>query len=280
MNEFAALILVMVYVLCSVGYTTLIKLSGNRLVLFGALNIITIIFGFFFAFLVPFPSKEVGYVILGSMISYNTMLFFAARAYHVTDMSKVYPISVALKYTLVILFGKLLLEETANTFEWIGIIGIGCGILFQINWSKLLHKEDLQSLFFITGMGIFGGLQFCLDIYGTRLSENPFTYIVWSMFLGIPVSVYAILKYKVGLFTLFRKDWKQIIASSFMDNLGYACILLVTYWLKILYVLPISNLSIVVATLIGVISLKESMARQRIASAVLIFLSIAFVQIF
>lgn len=217
-------------------------------------------------------------MLFASIITYNVMLYFMSKAYEFNDLSGVFPISSAVKFCAVIFYAKLIFSEFATLYEWLGIVGVAIGIFMQINWRKMLHRDEYMPIFYIVIAGLVSAIQFSLDIYGTRQSANPFTYIVYAMVLGFPVMLYAVAKYKSKTVALVKKEWKQIIGSALMDNIGYAAILLVMYSLKVLYVVPISNLSIVAVTLVGLFILKEPMAQKRIISSLVILGSILLIQ--
>lgn len=278
MTDLLALLLILVSVACSTGYSTLIKLSGNRVVLFGAINFFSCLGFLCLMPLVPVLERDVWPILFASVITYNIMLYFISKAYENNDLSGVFPITAAVKFCAVILYAKLIFSESATFYEWVGIIGVAIGIFTQINWRKMLRRDEYMPVFYIVMAGIIGGLQFSLDIYGTRQSTNPFSYIVYAMVLGFPVMLYAVAKYKRKTVELVKNEWRQIIGSALMDNIGYAAILLVMYSLKVLYVVPLSNLSIVAVTCVGLFVLKEPLAQRRIISSFIILVSILLIQ--
>lgn len=279
MDNLLPYFLISISISCTVFYSLLSKLSGNRLVLFGALNGLAVFFALFLIPFVPVPSASVALVILASSACYCFMIYFMAKTYENADLRVMSPLIAAFKYFILITVAVFIFEENVTNAQWIGILGIGVGILVQADFSRVVKIKDNKGLLFIFLTACGTAAQTSFDIYGIRISENPYSYIVWLMFIGAPVTVFALYKHKRETFKLVKEQWKQIVMCSIFDNLGYLCLLLVMYGLKVLYVLPLMNLTTVVTTLVGIFFLKEAMASRRIISSIIIFISIAWSQI-
>lgn len=278
MSDSLAISLILLYVICSTCYIFLIKVSANRLVLFGAVNLITIFFGLAFLPLVPpIPAAAWPYFI-GSIVSYNLMLVFISKAYHHHDLSHAAPLMAAVKYILLIALAAYFFHESTTLMGWLGIVIVLAGISLQINFKRLFHTQHARAYGFILLAALFSASQIAFDIQGTRLCENPFSYIVYCMFLGVPVTLLAFFQYRRSITHLIKAEWKQIVLSSAFDNIGYACFLYVIFVLKILYIQPMTNLTIVAATLVGLFILKEEMKTRRILASLIIFAGLAVIQ--
>lgn len=279
MTEFLAFILVGVYIVCQSGYAFFTKISSNRLILFGGLNLVTFFISIPLMFLVSAPPLESFVFIGASMCAYTIATYFRALSYARTDLSSVVPLSQAFSFICLTLFALFFLNEEGSITELIGIAVVIIGVLIATNVKKLSRIDDPLAVFFIFLGSCATAAQFCFDIIGTRLCENPFSYIVWLMPIGVPVSIVALIKHKKQVLTLLNSNLKPILASSVLDNVGYACILYIIYELRVLFVLPLTALTVVVSVLIGLVILKEKMPFRKLISATLIAGSIIAVQI-
>lgn len=279
MSDILAIGLILIYVACSTFYTFFIKVSANRLVLFGAVNLITILFGALFLLFVPMLPAAAWPYFLGSVAAYNIMLVFISRAYHHHDLSSAAPLMAAIKYMMLIALASIVFSEQTGELGWIGIAVVLAGIVLQLNFKRLIQTQHVKEYGYIVLAALASAGQLTFDILGIRACENAFSYIVFSMFLGVPVTCLALIKYRSSITHLIKAEAKQIVLSSAFDNIGYACFLYVIYVLKVLYVIPMSNLTIVMATLVGLFILKEEMRGRRIAAALVIFAGVLLIQV-
>lgn len=271
--------MLIVYALSYTIYDTFIKVSANRLVLFGATNAITIALALILIWFVPLPNAESVPFFFITAFCYNFGIYFTAKSMHRIDFSVFTPLRAALRFLFIILFAKLVLEEQAYWYEWVGISGVLIGLLSQTDPKLMFNKNFLYALVMIIIAALASAGQFSSDAYGIKVSDNPFSYIIWLMFIGLPTTIVAFVKHRKDIAQLLHNERRQIIGSSLLDNIGYAAFLYVVYKIKILYALPVGNISIVMATLVGLFFLKETLKKRRIVSAVIIALSIAFTQI-
>ncbi len=273
--EFTPYLLIFIYALASSLYALCIKISGNRLVFFGTLNGISCLLGLILVPFFPPPSEYQTYLALGaSAVCYNAMLYFSAKSFSRFDMSIVTPMRMTVKFVILVIVGMFLFGETLSFWEYVGIIGVVLGLLIQINFKRIERLKFSPQYFYIILAAIFGTLQFTFDVIGIKSVVNPFTYISWLMFIGLPSTLWAIFTYKSAFFRLINYERRKIIASALLDNIGYACLLFVVYFLEMVEVVTLSYISIVIATALGVFVLKEEYSTRRIVSAFVIFISI------
>jgi drug/metabolite transporter (DMT)-like permease len=278
--EALSYLLLVIYALCSATYSLFIKVSANRLVLFGALNLVTALIAFVLIWFVPLPSAS-SFVLIGlSSIAYTCMLYFAAKAYDQNDLSYFAPINAAFKFLLTLVISAFIYAESVTGIEWICIGIITFGILLKTPLGKITNIKNDKGLLYLAGAAFFSTTQFLIDIYGIKQADHTIAYIIWLMFIGLPVGIIALAKYRRSIIALINKEKGQIIASSLLDNIGYACILFVLYYTEVSEALPVSNLNIVFATLLGAFFLKEKASHRRIIAAIIITISIMASQIY
>ena len=274
MESSLAFVLVLAYVGCSSLFSVFVKLSGNRLVLFGAVNGLTMLMVLPFFLFLPFPEPQVWPYLLASGAAYNAMLYCAAKAYKYTDLSVVYPVSRAASFLLIVLAAKVVLGEDGLWYEWLAIGAIFVAILMQMNMRQLDKVKHVESFVWMGLMGASQGLTWVFDIMGVRVAGNTFSYIAALMFVGAPVTVWAFVTHRYDLRRVLNSQKRQIVAAAVVDSFGYACLVYAVYVARALYAVPLSSLSVVVATLLGLFYLKESMRLRRLLSAALIAVAI------
>ena len=269
----------MVYVLSSSAYSLLVKLSGNRLVLFGAVNGLTMLLALPLFFVIPPPEPALLPYILGSAVAYNAVLYFSHQAYKSADLSVVFPVRRAVSFLLVLFGAKFLLAEQALWYEWLAFGVIFIAILLQMSFRKLHRLHHTGPFVFMLMAAVASAAQYLIDFAGVRQSENVFSFILGLMFIGLPVTLWASFTHRRDLRTVLAGQKKQIFISAILDNAGYACFLYAVYVARALYAMPLTSLSVVVVTLLGLFHLKESMRLRRLLSATMIAAAIAGVHL-
>ena len=274
-----AFVLVLIYVACSALFGAFVKLSGNRLVLFGAVNGLTMLVVLPLFLFLPLPAPQVWPFIFASSVAYNAMLYFAAKAYQYADLSVVYPLARAVSFLVIVVSAKFLLAEQGHWYEWLAIGIIFMAILMQMSMRQLDKINQAVSYVWMGLMGVSLGLMWVFDIMGVRLADNTWSFIAALMFVGLPATLWALLAHRRQLKTVLVENKKQIVIGALLDNVGYACFLYAIYGARALYAVPLSNLSVVAATLLGLYYLKEHLRLRRLLSAIMIAVAIMGVQI-
>ena len=113
---------------------------------------------------------------------------------------------------------------------------------------------------------------------GVRLSENKFSFLFWLLLLnGIPLLLISIFSKEKLLSNLNTKIIFWGIPAGILAILSYGIVVWSMQYLEIAYVSSIRETSIVLATIMGFIILKEKKAKARMLPAVLVVFGITIV---
>ena len=113
---------------------------------------------------------------------------------------------------------------------------------------------------------------------GVRLSENKFSFLFWLLLLnGIPLLLISIFSKEKLLSNLNAKIIFWGIPAGILAILSYGIVVWSMQYLEIAYVSSIRETSIVLATIMGFIILKEKKAKARMFPAVLVVIGITIV---
>lgn len=265
--------------LCSL-YAVCVKSSANRLVFFSCKTLILLPVAVIAAFFAPLPSLVTTGHLLLTTLFYNLMLMFLSKAYDEADVSVAAPVMAAIRVITVCLFSATLLAERISPLH-AGAIGvIILAILGRINFRKFNEGHlSLAGLKFCLLTGLFSGAQIFNDILGIRSAVNPFTWIVWESFIALPTLFYGLYVYKREIFTLMAKEKGRIILADIFDCSSYYLFLFVAQGLKVLYALPVYNMTIVFTVILGIFALKERAEPRRIIAAILITAGVVILNI-
>tara|TARA_B100002052_G_C15762997_1_gene543265 strand:- start:147 stop:647 length:501 start_codon:yes stop_codon:yes gene_type:complete len=158
---------------------------------------------------------------------------------------------------------------------FIGIL-IVCVGLFLISYSKKV-SFNLRGFSLAISTSVLITAYTLVDGVGVRLSENGFSYIYWLFTLnGIPLLIIGLIS-KDGLRKRETYTIKSGIAAGIFATTSYAIVVWGMQFIEIAYVSSIREISIVFATIIGMIFLFEGNAKSRILPSILIVTGISIV---
>ena len=268
-------ILILVSALCHAVWSAIIKSSKNPLSLMGITSVLEVTIFLPLTFTVPFPSLEAWYFLIATVIIHVIYRLNVIYSYRYGDLSYIYPISRGSSCLFVAIISILFLSSDISVSGFIGIL-IVCIGLFLISYSKNLSFNfrgfalAILTAILITAYTLIDGV-------GVRLSENGFSYIYWLFTLnGIPLLIIGLIS-KDGLRKRETYTFRSGIAAGVFATSSYAIVVWSMQFIEIAYVSSIREISIVFATIIGMLFLFEKNAKSRIIPAILIVSGISVV---
>ena len=143
-------------------------------------------------FFVPFPTLEVWYFIIASVILHGFYRLSVIYSYKFGDLSFVYPIARGGSSLLIAIFTLIILQEHISSIGFVGILTVCTGI-FLISYSKN-HKFNFNAFILAGCTALLIAIYTIVDGMGVRLSESKFSYLFWLLLLnGIPLLLISIL---------------------------------------------------------------------------------------
>ena len=115
-----------------------------------------------------------------------------------------------------------------------------------------------------------------VDGIGVRHSENPYSFLYWMLLLnGIPTLVASFFFKNNGLRIIKMNLMLPGVAFGFLAPLAYGLAVWCMQYLPIAYVSSMRETSIIFATLIGLLILKENTASKRIVPSIFVVIGIS-----
>lgn len=257
-------------------WNTIIKTAADRTTTLGLVALGHVLPGAVMVALLPLPSAE-SFIYIGlSTAVHFGYFYFLGRAYHHGDLSAVYPIARGIVPALVSLWAWLLLGEVLPVLVWAGIGLIVSGILLS-NWKALRSGIGTQAL----GLSVATGL--CISIYslvdgvGVRLSGNTLSYWAWGAFLHLFIAGFAGVRKRQTLAVLPLRIWTVGIAGGMVSMTAYGLVLYAKNFAPLGAVSALRETSVIFATLIGFLILKEGNWKRRLGAAVIMSCGIALI---
>ena len=252
---------------------SLLKHSNNPLGLLGITSICEIIIFVPLIFTVPLPTPYIWLLIIFSALIHGLYRILVLYSYRFGDLSFVYPVARGGSSLLLAIISIIFINDKISLFGFLSILII-CFGLFLISYSK---KNRFNKIAFI--LGILTALMIAsytlIDGIGIRHSKNPYTYLYWMLLLnGTPVLFASFLFKDNGLRKINKDLLIKGISFGILAPLAYGLVVWCMQYLPIAYASAIRETSIIFATLIGFIILKEKKANSRIIPSMFIVLGI------
>ena len=275
MNTSVVFLLILFAAFCHAGWSTIVK-HHKSFSIMGMTCIVEIIVFTPLVFFVPFPPLEIWYFIIASVILHGFYRLSVIYSYKFGDLSFVYPIARGGSSLLIVILTLIILQEHISLLGFVGISTVCIGI-FLISYSKN-HKFNFSAFILAASTALLITIYTIVDGMGVRLSENKFSYIFWLLLLnGIPLLLISIFSKEKLLSNLNTKIISWGIPAGILAILSYGIVVWSMQYLEIAYVSSIRETSIVLATIMGFIILKEKKAKARMLPAVLVVFGITIV---
>ena len=272
-------LLVLLAALMHASWNALVKLGTDR---FRGMLLLTIpqgLVGLVIVLLYPLPSGQTWVWLLFSGLFHSGYKVFLAAAYEKGDLSRVYPIARGAAPMMVAAISILFLAENVAVAGYLGILLIGFGIMLLARgiWSGgealMLLPLALASAACTAGYSLVDGL-------GARVSGNATLFTGW-LFVLDTVFFTVFLAFKRGPRVLMAspRDWARGTLAGVLSFFAYWIAVWAMTVAPIPLVTALRETSVLFATLIGIIWLKEPADRSKFMASVLIIGGIVFMRL-
>lgn len=220
----------------------------------------TVVGGLPFLPFVEFPPAASWPLIAASTVIHSLYFPLIALTYQAGDVTVGYPIMRGGGVLLSAMLAAFLATDLPGLLGWAGIVCIGGGILalafFGRGNARVLVMGGLTALT-VAAYTLVDGL-------GARSASSAFSYASWLFVVQGTVITLAGLAWKRGAFVLHtRRRAKVMVPAGMISVLSYMPALWAMTKAPIALVAALRETSIVFATLLGVLFLKEKVPHQR-----------------
>jgi drug/metabolite transporter (DMT)-like permease len=267
-----------ILILCAAAmhatWNALMRSSEDRLASISMMSIFSAAVAALFCFLLPPLSAPAWPFVLGSAAIQVAYCVVLARAYTHGALSHVYPLARGAAPLLVALAALIAAGERPSLAELAGLGLISGGIaVIALGSGRLQLHATISALC----VGALIAAYMVVDGMGVRLSANPPSYIAWLMVaLGLPMPlVYRVMR---GRWPRIRKDAETIksFAGGLLGLAGYGIVVWAMSGEQMARVSGLRETSILFATIIGIVFLKEPLTWNRLVSAAAITAGVVF----
>ena len=274
MPEYFLFLLILIAALSHAICHSILKKNKNPLGILGVTSIFEIIIFTPFVLSVPFPTTYIWILIIISALLHGLYRLLVVYSYKYGDLSFVYPIARGSSSLLLALISVIYLSDKISLLGFIAIL-IVCIGLFLISYSdRIKFNYTAFGLGFLTAIMITAYT--LVDGIGVRHSPDPYTFLYWMLLLnGTPALVVSFLFKDSGIRIINKNLIFTGILFGILAPLAYGIVVWCMQYLPIAYVSSLRESSIIFATLIVMIILKENTASKRIFPSLFIVVGIS-----
>ena len=252
---------------------SLLKHNNNPLGLLGITSICEILIFTPLVFYVPFPTPYIWFLIITSALIHGLYRMLVLYSYRFGDLSFVYPIARGGSSLFLATISIIFLNDKISLFGFLAILIICLGLFLISDFTKHKFNKIAFTLGLLTALMITSYT--LVDGIGIRYSENPYTYLYWMLLLnGTPALIASLMFKNNGLRKINKDLLTKGISFGFLAPLAYGLVVWCMQYLPIAYASAIRETSIIFATLLGLVILKEKEANTRLIPAIFIVVGI------
>jgi drug/metabolite transporter (DMT)-like permease len=273
--------LVLLAALIHAFWNALVKSAGDRALTMTLIHFTGAVIGGIAIFYTGLPDPAVWPYLLASVVLHNFYYLFLLLSYRVGDLSEVYPIARGCSPLLVVGLALVLAGEVPTEGALAGIVLVSIGIISLTFARGKISRDGLKPIGLALVTGTLIASYTVVDGLGIRSGASPWPYIAWLNFLeGVPITLWALSRRSRQIQPFLAANWKPGVLGGSLALLAYAAALYALNQGAMAHVSALRETSVLFATLIGAIVLKEGFGWRRMAAALLITSGIIILQVF
>ncbi|NYZ13438.1 EamA family transporter [Azospirillum sp. RWY-5-1] len=228
----------------------------------------------------PQPAPESWPFLAASMVAQVVYFSLVAAAYRVGDMSQVYPLMRGTAPLLVAVASGPLMGETLSLPAWAGIVLVCGGVLGMALESGRRTGGNPAAVRFALVNALAIASYTLIDGIGVRLSGAPAAYTLWlAIITALPLLAWMRLRHPGRLWRGTRGRWHLGLLGGAGTLGSYGLALWAMTMAPVAVVAVLRESSILFATAISALVLKERIGPARLAATALIAAGAAVIRL-
>jgi drug/metabolite transporter (DMT)-like permease len=266
-----ATVLVLLAAVLHATWNTLVKFSGERLLVIASMDTVALLFAVLMVGFVTPPPFEVWPWMLASAgfeLLYRVLLI---RAYRVGDLGLVYPLMRGLSPLVVLGLTLFFAGEQLSTQQILGILLIPCGMACLL-WHGGGGERLPWSMLPVVGLiGLCIGCYTWIDGQALKLGVHPLDYLVWLTLISAwPFPLLAVSNKRHAFTAFWCEQWRLGLSVGVCVLLSYALVLWAMQIGSVAEAAALREVSVVLVVLFGMRYLKEPFGRPRLIACGLV----------
>ena len=265
--------LVLVAALLHATWNTLIKFSGERLLVIACMDSVALLFVVFAVGFVSLPPLDIWPWIMASALFELLYRYLLIQAYRVGDLGLVYPLMRGLSPLVVLVLTLVFAGEVLNTQQILGILLIPFGMVCLLWQGGGGDRLPWSMLPVVVLIGLCIGCYTFLDGQALRRWSHPLDYLVWLTLISAwPFPLLALVRKRAAFSLFWRTQWRLGLSVGLCVLLSYALVLWAMQLGSIAEAAALREVSVILVVLFGMRYLKEPFGRPRLIACGLVLI--------
>lgn len=221
--------------------------------------------------LMPVPRAESWPYLAASVLIHAAYFSIVAFSYRDGELSFVYPLMRGSAPAMSAVGAALLLNESPTAGGWAGVLLISCGVLVLAgdSWRSGVFRAR-SAAFALANAGVIV-VYTLVDGQGARLSGDAFSYTGWMFLLtGLLLAAIAVARRGRRTVQHLQSGWRRGLLGGACTLASYGLALWAMTHAPIALVAALRETSVIFATIIAAVLLKEPVTRARYASIAMV----------
>jgi drug/metabolite transporter (DMT)-like permease len=263
---------VLVAAACHAGWNAILKLNVEPII---ATTLVAVASGFVvmpFAFFAGLPAVSAWPWLVASVVIHIGYYLALAEAYRHGDLGQIYPIARGTAPLLTAVVATLILGEVPGLFGWSGLLALMAGILLlAVRGGRQSRRFHARSVAFALLTSLTITAYTLVDGIGARIAGSA-AYTVWLFLLsGAAMSFYGVVHVgQARLIGHFKDNWALALCAAALSTAAYAIAIWAMTVAPIALVAALRETSVLFATLLATLLLREPWLAARIAATLLV----------
>ena len=265
--------LVLVAALLHATWNTLIKFSGERLLVIACMDSVALLFVVVAVGFVSLPPLDIWPWIAASALFELLYRYLLIQAYRVGDLGLVYPLMRGLSPLVVLVLTLVFAGEVLNTQQILGILLIPFGMVCLLWQGGGGDRLPWSMLPVVVLIGLCIGCYTFLDGQALRRWSHPLDYLVWLTLISAwPFPLLALVRKRAAFSLFWRTQWRLGLSVGLCVLLSYALVLWAMQLGSIAEAAALREVSVILVVLFGMRYLKEPFGRPRLIACGLVLI--------
>jgi drug/metabolite transporter (DMT)-like permease len=270
-----ATVLVLMAALLHAAWNTLIKFSGQRLLVVACMDAVALLLVVPLMGFVDWPPAQIWPWILASAAFELLYRYLLIQAYRVGDLGLVYPLMRGLSPLVVLALTLIFAGEVLSTQQVIGILLIPFGMLCLLWQGGGGARLPWSMLPVVALIGLCIGSYTFIDGQALRRWPHPLHYLAWVTLLSAwPFPLLALVCKRPAFALFWREQWRLGLSVGCCVLFSYALVLWAMQLGSIAEVAALREISVILVVLFGMRYLKEPFGRPRLLACGLVLIGI------
>jgi drug/metabolite transporter (DMT)-like permease len=271
--DLLVLVAVLTAAACHAGWNALLKLRLEPVVATALVAMASGVVAVPFVLVSGLPDTAAWPYVVASVVIHIGYYLTLAEAYRHGDLGQVYPIARGTAPLATAVLAALVLEEALGLLGWAGVTVVAAGILLlAVPAGQRAGPLDHRSVAFALLTSLTITAYTLVDGIGARVAGSAAAYTAWLFLLsGAAMSLFGLMRIGAPRLAVeFKGNWTIALGGAALSTAAYAIAIWAMTVAPIALVAALRETSVLFATLLSTLLLREPWLAARVAATVMV----------